>query len=108
MSKMMAPPKKTKKMTAPPKPKKKKKAKKKTAPKTPTGLPMPEPMAEFTPEHRDAFERMSKNCYEHLHRPRVVKILNWGEDIFYVCKECLDKYMEEHEELKKSVVSFGR
>lgn len=107
MSKIMAPPKKPNKMIAPPKPKKKSKrkqttSKKKTTPQAPELLP------EFTPEHRDAFERMSKNCYEHLHRPRVVKITNWGEDIFYICKECLDKYVKEHEELKKIVVSFGR
>lgn len=71
-------------------------------------LPEPEELPEFTAEHRRDFKKMEENCYKHLHKPRVVKITNWGEDIFYICKECLDKYMKEHEELKKTVVSFGR
>jgi len=94
---------------------KKKKAEKKAcglAP--PTGNPPgnsptpPEPLPNFTPENQDEFEKMQKHCYEKLHKPRVTKITNWGDKLYYICKECMDKYMKEHEELEPIIVSFGR
>lgn len=68
----------------------------------------PEDLPEFKPEHQAAFAEMQENCYKHLHRPRVIKIRGWNDAVYYVCQECLEKYLEKNEELKKIVVSFGR
>jgi len=53
-------------------------------------------------------EELQANCYENLHRPMVVKAKGFKENIWYVCEECLDKYVEKHPELKKLIIAFKR
>lgn len=70
--------------------------------------PPPSDLPEFTPEHQDAFRNMQEQCYNSLHRPRVIKIMNWPDALYYVCQECLEAYLEKYPELKETVLSFGR
>lgn len=74
------------------------------------GLPSKQPKEEskLTDQHCRELRELQENCYKHLHRPCVVKARLYKEEIWYVCKKCLDKYMKKHEELKKEIIAFER
>lgn len=91
-----------------PKPKKVKKKRKSKKLNFPGIIPPNQPQVEFGPEYQRDFERMQETCYEGLHRPNVVKIVGFSGAVYYVCRECLDKYMKDHDELKEVVVAFKR
>lgn len=105
MSMMKAPSKKPKKMRAPKKVNRTKQVKRTKKPPKYPGL-TPEDLPEFKPEHRQAFDRMQNACFEGLHRPCKIKIRGWSDSLYYVCKDCLEAYLKENEELKKIVVRF--
>lgn len=108
---IMRPPKKRKprpkKMKAPKPVNRTKRAKRTQKPPKFPGLTPPD-LPEFEIKHQKAFEEMQENCYKELHRPRVIKIRGWNDAIYYICEECLKKYLEKHKKLKEIVISFGR
>jgi len=107
MSVMAPPSKKAKKMKPPKKVDRTKKAKRtKKPPKFPGLTPPPEELPDFSMEHQKAFDGMSENCFNQLHKPSKIKIRGWSDSMYYVCKECLEEYLKKHEELKKLVVRF--
>ena len=60
----------------------------------------------FKPEHKAQLEEISKGCEKGWHKPLRVKIMGIPDELFYVCKECLEKWLEEHEELKEVVLGI--
>lgn len=103
MSIMKAPPKKSKKMTKPKVQNRRRQAKRTKKPPKFPGI-TPANLPKFSIENQQAFDRMQENCYKELHRPSKIQIRGWTDTLYYVCKECLEKYIKEHEEMKKLVV----
>jgi len=68
----------------------------------------PKQLDTLTPDHIRDLEGMQENCYNNLHRPMVIKCLGFKEDIWYVCSDCLDRYVKDHPEIKHLIVGFKR
>ena len=63
----------------------------------------------FKPKHRDQLDKLSKNCYKNLHKPMVIKVLG-HEGLWYVCEDCLKKWLDSkgHKKLKQVVIGYPR
>lgn len=81
----------------------------KKVPKMPVPSTNPPPtLPTLTGEEKDELSKMQQNCFEHLHKPMVVKARGNPGEIWYVCEECLDRHVKENPKLKKILVGFRR
>lgn len=69
--------------------------------------PQGPPQKEITGKERDELSRLSEGCYEGLHRPLVVKV-DGVEEIWYICQECLDRWVKDHPHLQEQITGFKR
>jgi len=67
-----------------------------------------EELPDFNEQHSRELKEAEANCYRLLHRPRVVKVRLYKDEIWYVCEKCLKKFLKKYPELKKRIMSFGR
>jgi len=63
---------------------------------------------EFTRENAADLEKLQQICYEKLHKPMVIKCIGFNEAIWYVCSDCLDRYVKDHPEIKHLLIGFKR
>ncbi len=96
-------------MSVPKKKNRRQQAKRTQKPPKFPGVTPPEKLPEFTMEDQLILKELQENCFKNWHRPRRIKIRGWRDSLFYICSECLEKFLEKEEkdDLKKLIVSIG-